>query len=58
MGQQNPHVRVEDVWATFEDRFPEWFKAYVRTSRMWFGYTRDVILQFYVIANIFDKFWL
>jgi len=29
MVKLNPRVRIQDVWAKFEDRFPIWFKDYV-----------------------------
>ena len=29
MVRQNPRVRVEDVWAKFEDQLPMWFKNYI-----------------------------
>jgi len=44
MVQQNPHVRVEDVWAKYEERFPKLFKEYVSVSILCFYHIEEIFL--------------
>jgi len=37
MINQNPRVRVENVWGHYEEQFPEWFKVKVRFPTMYFA---------------------